>query len=402
MKKIVFLIAVVVSLSTASDLIKFKDTSNGSWNDFRTLAAKEHKLIFIDAYTDWCVWCKVMDKETFSDSVVADFMNSHFVNVRYEMETGFGITMSAKYRVNAFPTFLIFSADGRLVYRIIGYHKSKEFLKVLQTALDSTNHENLAGVSNELNPGFPEFYTASFGKKEVRVRPDSTTVNSFLASSKNLYSEASYSVMFRFFSLLQPEYKKFIVEHYDTLQHLYGKSDVNNVLNSYLRGELTSAIKSDDEANLNNLIALSDKYFPNIAEESAMNYRIQFYIGTNQWVKFADEVDKGIAAKFIEENTTNSFAWTAYEQCNDKTVLTRAAGWMEKVVQQFPQYMFVDTYAALLYKNGDVKKAKDYAEKAIALGKEEKTDVKETEDLLQKIKTELQSTKQVKKSSKKK
>ncbi|MFA6541803.1 MAG: DUF255 domain-containing protein, partial [Bacteroidota bacterium] len=109
MKKIFLFLIALISIAPASDLISFKDTSSGSWSDFKTLAVKENKLIFIDAYTDWCVWCKVMDKETFSDPVVADFMNKNFINVRYEMETGFGITMSAKYRVNAFPTFLIFS-----------------------------------------------------------------------------------------------------------------------------------------------------------------------------------------------------------------------------------------------------------------------------------------------------
>ena len=338
MKKIFLFLIALISIAPASDLISFKDTSSGSWSDFKTLAVKENKLIFIDAYTDWCVWCKVMDKETFSDPVVADFMNKNFINVRYEMETGFGITMSAKYRVNAFPTFLIFSGDGRLVSRIIGYHKSKEFLELLNTALDPATQDNLAGVTGDLTPGFPEFYIASFGKKEVRTRPDSATVNGFLASSKNLYGEVPYSVMFRFYSLLAPEYKNFVIDHYDTLKQLYGRNDLENIAGSYVNGKLALAIKNKSDAELAEVLALSAKYFPESAQEYALNYRIRFYQGTEQWNQYADVVENGIAAKTIEENGTNNYAWTVYERCGDKQIVSRAAGWMEKVVQHIHGY----------------------------------------------------------------
>src|SRR5690348_13459527 len=30
----------------------------------------EKRKVFIDVYTDWCGWCKVMDKKTFSDPKV--------------------------------------------------------------------------------------------------------------------------------------------------------------------------------------------------------------------------------------------------------------------------------------------------------------------------------------------
>src|SRR5208283_1082181 len=139
MRRVTFsIIVILLTLSAcgvASELIHFKDTAT-SWDKIKAIAEQEKKMIFIDAYTDWCVWCKVMDKETFSGSAVANFMNEKIVPVHYEMETGFGMMMSAKYRVNAFPTFLIFTPDGKLVSRIIGYHKSKEFLEELNVALD--------------------------------------------------------------------------------------------------------------------------------------------------------------------------------------------------------------------------------------------------------------------------
>jgi uncharacterized protein YyaL (SSP411 family) len=35
------------------------------------LSKKDKRKVFIDVYTDWCGWCKVMDKNTFSDPKVA-------------------------------------------------------------------------------------------------------------------------------------------------------------------------------------------------------------------------------------------------------------------------------------------------------------------------------------------
>ena len=41
-----------------------------NWVDFNTglaLAQQTGKIAVIDCYTDWCGWCKVMDKKTFSN-----------------------------------------------------------------------------------------------------------------------------------------------------------------------------------------------------------------------------------------------------------------------------------------------------------------------------------------------
>lgn len=389
MKKLFLLVVLSCTPALAEGLIHFHDTTSGTWSDMKTLAAQQQKLIFIDAYTDWCSWCKVMDKETFSDPGVADVMNKKFINVRYEMETGFGMQMAAKYRVSGFPTFLVFSPDGKLVYRILGYLKSKEFLEQIEKALDPSRQEHLAGITPEMDPGFPEFYMASFGKKQTRLRPDSATVNTYLASQKNLAVEVPFSVASRFYPLLEPRYKQYLIDHYDTLSALYGRSDLESVASQHVRGKLSQAIAQKSEPMLDEVLALSSKYFPESSKEAALAYRTQFYAGTKQWGKFADEVDRGIASKLLDENGLNNVSWTVYERCDEKPVIERAASWMKVAVAKAPRYMFLDTYAAVLFKKGDLNAARDYAQKAIAAGKEEKTDYKETEALLEKITSRL-------------
>ena len=44
------------------------------------------KKIIIDLYTDWCGWCKVMDKNTFTDSEVVSLINKNFSTVKFNAE----------------------------------------------------------------------------------------------------------------------------------------------------------------------------------------------------------------------------------------------------------------------------------------------------------------------------
>jgi thioredoxin-related protein len=44
------------------------------------------KKFLIDVYTDWCGWCKVMDKKTFTDPEVIKYLNENFHVVKFNAE----------------------------------------------------------------------------------------------------------------------------------------------------------------------------------------------------------------------------------------------------------------------------------------------------------------------------
>lgn len=47
---------------------------------------KDPRKVYIDVYTDWCGWCKVMDKKTFTNPEVIKYLNKHFYAVKLNAE----------------------------------------------------------------------------------------------------------------------------------------------------------------------------------------------------------------------------------------------------------------------------------------------------------------------------
>lgn len=92
MKKI-GLVAVCLTLLLVSTSMVTPETPPAveeiSWMTFEEAVEKsktEKRKIFIDVYTDWCGWCKVMDKKTFTDPAVAKMLNEKFYPVKFNAE----------------------------------------------------------------------------------------------------------------------------------------------------------------------------------------------------------------------------------------------------------------------------------------------------------------------------
>ena len=44
------------------------------------------KKLLVDIYTDWCGWCKKMDKDTYADTAIARYINDNFYAVKFNAE----------------------------------------------------------------------------------------------------------------------------------------------------------------------------------------------------------------------------------------------------------------------------------------------------------------------------
>jgi thioredoxin-related protein len=105
------------------------------WEAALAKAKSENKLVFLDAYTEWCRPCIQMAKDVFTLDKVADFYNGHFINMSMDMEKGEGPALNKKYKIAAYPAFLFVDGNGKVVYQNGGYQEAKEFIGVGETAV---------------------------------------------------------------------------------------------------------------------------------------------------------------------------------------------------------------------------------------------------------------------------
>ena len=123
-----------------------------SWDEAIALAQSDNepKKIFIDVYTDWCGWCKKMDKDTFQNPDVALYMTQNFYMVKLDGEGKEPIEFRGKtykyvpsgrrgYHELAaallkgrlsYPTVVFMDEDLNLLSPVPGYQKPGPFLNI--------------------------------------------------------------------------------------------------------------------------------------------------------------------------------------------------------------------------------------------------------------------------------
>lgn len=371
------------STTSTKDGVQFFE---GTWEEAVAEAEKEKKLLMIDAYTEWCHWCKVMDKKTFSDSEVGNFFQENIIAYKMDMEKGKGMLMAMKYRVGSFPTFLFFAADGPLIARVNGYREPTSFLEILrEDVMNPEKQVRHPGDPKVLDPGFPEFYKLSYKTGKERKMPAQDEVMGFLDQQEDLFNEVSWGVMSRF--SFPGKYKDHFINNYDTYKASYG-DETEMLFERMVYRMVLQAAKEKNEELLNEAAELSSSKFQDKDPESLrLTYQLVYDQRTQDWAAYGQHVSELMGMDLsISNGQINSYAWNIYLHVEDPELSREAASWMERVIEEEPDYMYIDTYAAVLYKAGELKKAEKFAKKAIEIGKKEGEDVSETEELLKKIK----------------
>lgn len=109
---------------------------NLKWEEIKAKAKKENKMIFFDGYATWCGPCKYMEKDIYTQKEPADYYNSHFINVKIDMESGEGPALAEEFGINSYPTLLFFSPEGKMVHKSIGALEADEFIQLGKDASD--------------------------------------------------------------------------------------------------------------------------------------------------------------------------------------------------------------------------------------------------------------------------
>jgi len=99
-------------------------------------AKVQDKPIMIDFYTDWCGWCKKLDKDTFANKKVSS-LSEYFICIKVNADKD--KKTKNKYKVNSYPTILFLDSKENPVWHIPGYVGPGDFAKAMDIVLKKTN-----------------------------------------------------------------------------------------------------------------------------------------------------------------------------------------------------------------------------------------------------------------------
>ncbi len=123
-----------------------------TWDEATALSKQEPRKIFVDVYTDWCGWCKKMDKVTFENPEVADYLNTHYYPIKFNAEQRSDIRFNNKtyqyvgsgmrgyhqlakeitFGRLSYPTGVFIDENMKVIQPIPGYKEADEFELILK------------------------------------------------------------------------------------------------------------------------------------------------------------------------------------------------------------------------------------------------------------------------------
>lgn len=131
----------------------------------------DRKKILILFYADWCSTCKNMEKATFGNAIISNFINSHYLPVRFNSESGETVALFSQeftnpgYRKNSrknplheFTQYMNVNAVPTIVF----LDEEAEPITLLQGAL----------TARELEPYLPFIAADDYKKVNTREKWD--------------------------------------------------------------------------------------------------------------------------------------------------------------------------------------------------------------------------------------
>lgn len=147
------------------------------------LQKKNPKKIMMDVYTSWCGPCKMLDKNTFGNKDVANYINKHYYAVKFNAEGNDVVKfkdktftnpnydpakakrrnsshqLSGYFSVRSYPTIVFLDEKADLIAPIIGYKKPQQIELYLKMFKENKHVEmNTQAKFNTYYKAFkPEF-----------------------------------------------------------------------------------------------------------------------------------------------------------------------------------------------------------------------------------------------------
>jgi thioredoxin-related protein len=388
MKKIFLLLLFLPLFAVAQKGMHFEHGL--SWKQIQAKAKAENKYIFMDAFTTWCGPCKFMSANIFPMESVGNFFNNKFINVKVQLDTTRndndeikrwykdGHDIMITYGVRAFPTYLFFDPNGKIVHRAVGaYPEPEKFIEKAKEAMNPEKQYYVLLEQYKSGKKDPEFLrNLSYVAQDAYDTENMLTVaKEYQATQQDMFTAENIEFMDRFTASSNDPGFTAILNNTDKFDKIKGQNAARKkIVDILIRDEVFPRLfseqsKPDDFKKI--AAALSEKY-PAYSEEVTSKSKVIYYQSLGDWNNFQTAIVDYMKkyGSNVPPDELNNFAWAVFEHCKDMTCVKEALEWSRQSFKDKENPMFIDTYANILYKMGKKEEAIKWQTKAIALAGE--------------------------------
>lgn len=165
MKQLLLLFTLLIVGSVSAQKINWM-----TMNEALEAQKTQPKKILMDVYTIWCGPCKLLEKNTFSDKKVIEFINENYYAVKFNAEgteevvyqdftyanpkyqpgrRGRNATHSfaSALKISGYPSLVFFKTDGKLIQAVPGY-KTPQQLEIYLKMIANDDYMDLVTMES--------------------------------------------------------------------------------------------------------------------------------------------------------------------------------------------------------------------------------------------------------------
>lgn len=386
MKRSLFFALMLLSARLyAQDNIKFFE---GTLAELKAEAKKQNKPVFIDCFTTWCGPCKMLATKVFTDKAVADFYNKNFISYELDMEKGEGLAFAKEYKVTGYPTLIYINPEGQILYRNIGAGSAEYFLSEGKRAADPELNAValMAKYKNGQNDtAFLRQFALTYASIDEDQAESALKTYWKSVSGDQFLDKSNWELIERAETDIHSRAFQYLVKHKDKFIARYDTDNVEYTIIGKAQHAISKAADIKDEilyADSHKLLAASN--LPWVKANLPYN-EMNYYGKMDMWNEFVATANKEIDKEGKTAETYNNIAWMIFQMTDKKEPMRQARLYAELSLKADRSFYNLDTYANILYKQGEKADAIKAAEEAIKLADAAKQNCDATKKLLDKM-----------------
>lgn len=337
----------------------------GSLEEAQALAAKEGKLIFMDAYTTWCGPCKRMSREVFTADEVGAFYNKHFVNIKVDMEKGEGPRLAGRYRVTSYPSLFFLNEKGEVVHAAKGSRPIEQFLQLGRMALSKNDRSDEYAKQYEEGDRSPKLLQAYAYALLNSGKPATKIANEYIRTQKTFEQEKELEFLYDFAHEADSKAFELMLEHRKALSKYKTNDEIQKRVRQACDATIQKAIEYKEISLLNVAKTQMKQANATFAKEYSFLVDVSYAMGIEDWVTYASAADK-YAKKYgkKQDRLLHQYALVLASNTRDKKLLQKAEQWINQALSVQHQPTYLRTKSIILQKLGKNKEAEKLLQKA--------------------------------------